>query len=143
MMLVERATEDDLADVLGIERAHMGNLNRALFLEKVVAARQCLIAREGDKRMGFAIVDQSFFGRYFVSLLIVHPEERRRGVATALMSYIEKTCPAEKLFTSTNQSNLPMRGLCEALGFVRSGIVENLDEGDSELIYVKFLRDSR
>jgi RimJ/RimL family protein N-acetyltransferase len=41
------------------------------------------------------------------------------------------------LFTSTNQSNIAMQRLCESCGFERSGIVENLDEGDPELIYFK------
>ena len=43
------------------------------------------------------------------------------------------------MFTSTNQSNLPMQRLCDRLGYVKSGYVENLDEGDPELIYVKLL----
>jgi hypothetical protein len=32
-----------------------------------------------------------------------------------------------------------MQRLCDRLGFVKSGYIENLDEGDPELIYVKFL----
>jgi hypothetical protein len=30
-----------------------------------------------------------------------------------------------------------MQNLCEKLGFVRSGCIENLDEGDPEIIYFK------
>ncbi len=88
---------------------------------------------------GYVIFDESFFDQFFVRLLIVHPDFRRRGLATALMRAAELDCQTGKLFTSTNQSNLPMQQLCARLGFVKSGYIENLDEGDPELIYVKLL----
>ena len=40
-----------------------------------------------------------------------------------------------KLFTSTNQSNTPMQALLALLGYVRSGVIDNLDPGDPELVY--------
>ena len=88
---------------------------------------------------GSVIADESFFEQFFVRLLIVHPDFRRRGLAIALMRAAGLDCQTGKIFTSTNQSNLPMQRLCDRLGFVKSGRIENLDEGDPELIYVKFL----
>ena len=35
------------------------------------------------------------------------------------------------------QSNASMQALCERLGFVKGGWVDNLDEGDAEIIYFK------
>lgn len=140
MILVERATEDDYADILAIDQAAMGNDERREYLASAVMARHAYIAREAGQALGYAVASNSFFGNPFIELLIVHPEERRRGVGAALMGYIEKTCPSAKLFTSTNESNLPMQRLCEKLGFVRSGYVENLDEGDPEIIYFKALK---
>lgn len=136
--IVERATEDNLADVLSIDRAH-GDFGRAVFLEAAVRQRECYIAREGWDATGFAILTRSFFGQYFIELLVVHPEHRRQGVAAALIRHLESIVPAEKLFTSTNESNMPMRGLLEKLGYARSGWIDNLDEGDPELIYFKRL----
>jgi ribosomal protein S18 acetylase RimI-like enzyme len=72
----------------------------------------------------------------------VHPGFRRRGIAASLMRSAEIDAPTEKLFTSTNESNAAMRALCEKIGFVRSGIIENLDEGDPEIIYFKRLAPS-
>jgi len=51
-------------------------------------------------------------------------------------------CRTPKLFTSTNQSNVPMQGLLATLEFARSGLIENLDDGDPELVYFKRLRDN-
>lgn len=41
----------------------------------------------------------------------------------------------EELWTSTNQSNQPMQRLLERLGFLPSGVIEGLDEGDPELVF--------
>jgi ribosomal protein S18 acetylase RimI-like enzyme len=136
-ILVERATEDDYADICAIDTAHMGNDNRGDYLANAVMARHCVIAREVGQALGFGIINNSFFGNPFIELLIVHPAHRRRGVGEAMIRYIEKTCPSPKLFTLTNESNIPMQNLCEKLGFVRSGCIENLDEGDPEIIYFK------
>ncbi|MEO8393468.1 MAG: GNAT family N-acetyltransferase [Chloroflexota bacterium] len=140
-MIVERATDDDLADVIAIDAAQMGN-PRADDLAEAVKRHECYIVRKGWYILGFAVLTQSFFEQYFIELIVVQPEQRRKGAANALIQHIEKIVPAEKLFTSTNQSNAPMQALCEKLGFVKSGWIDNLDEGDPEMIYFKRLQKS-
>jgi ribosomal protein S18 acetylase RimI-like enzyme len=139
MIQVERATEDDYTDICAVDFAAMGNDERHEYLAREVMARHVYTAREEGEALGYCIVTNLFFGNPFVELLIVHPQHRRRGVGQTLMRHVEKTCPSPKLFTSTNQSNLPMQKLCEKLGYVRSGYIENLDEGDPEIIYFKRL----
>lgn len=39
------------------------------------------------------------------------------------MLHIEKICPTEKLFSSTNESNDQMQKMFENLGYVRSGFI--------------------
>jgi len=72
-------------------------------------------------------------------MLYVHPKYRRQGIGVALVSYLFNICNTAKLFTSTNQSNVPMQRLVATLGFGRSGTIDNLDEGDPELVYFKLL----
>lgn len=109
-------------------------------MERAIAAGACHVAEEAGMIAGYAVHTKSFFGRPFVELLIVAEAQHRRGVGTTLMLHIEALCTEEKLFTSTNESNAPMQALCERLGYVRSGYIENLDEGDPEIIYVKRVR---
>ena len=90
--------------------------------------------------LGYAVFDRSLFEQPFVALLCVSGSHRRLGIGSALMRYIGSICAEDKLFTSTNQSNMPMQNLCEQLGFIRSGYIENLDEGDPEIIYFKRVR---
>ena len=110
---------------------------RRPFIERAIAAGECYVATDRDAIVGYAVFDHSFFGQPFVSLLIVAEPQRRHGIGARLMRHIESICPGDKLFTSTNESNTPMQRLCETLGFVRSGRIENLDEGDPEIIYFK------
>ena len=120
------------------ETVHAAPTRRRLIASACEQGR-IAVARVDDIIRGFAIFDESFFEQFFVRLLLVHPEFRRRGLASALMRAAELDCQSGKMFTSTNQSNLPMQRLCDRLGFVKSGFVENLDQGDPELIYVKML----
>lgn len=144
-VIVERATKEELPAVLAVDSAHMDASQMPIKLERVnglvtaIAARQCYVAREGWNVLGFAVLTQHFFGNPFIDLVVIHPDHRRKGIATTLIRHLEAICPGDKLFTSTNQSNAPMQALCERLGFVKSGWVDNLDPGDPELIYFKAL----
>jgi ribosomal protein S18 acetylase RimI-like enzyme len=138
MIVVERATEEDLIHIFEID-VDRRSTERIRWIEQAVRERRALVAREGETRLGFAIVNTAFFEQHFIDLLVVQPASRRRGVATALIHYVEKTRPTDKLFTSTNESNTIMQALLEKLGYTRSGWIDNLDEGDPEIIYFKRL----
>jgi ribosomal protein S18 acetylase RimI-like enzyme len=141
-IIVKKATEKNLESIWALDRMVLGNSSRKDFLTNAVRADQCWIAQIGGTVVGFGVLKQSFYRHSFLPLLIVHPNHRRRGVATALIRHIESICPTEKLFTSTNESNLTAQRVFEALGFVRSGCIENLDEGDPEIVYFKHLGDN-
>jgi ribosomal protein S18 acetylase RimI-like enzyme len=139
MTIIERATSQDFEHICALdETVHQGEPRRR-FIGEACAQGRIAVARVDEVIRGFVIFDESFFDQFMVRLLMVHPDFRRRGIATALMRAAELDCQTGKLFTSTNQSNLAMQRLCDRLGFIKSGYVENLDEGDPELIYVKLL----
>jgi len=140
-MLVEPALSSDYEAVRALDRTLIGVRDRAKTLREWITRRECLVARAHDGNIvGFAVANCSFFAQSFIVLLVVHENHRRRGGASALIRSIEARSPTPKLFTSTNESNAAMQVVCESLGFVRSGVIENLDEGDPEIIYFKRLR---
>jgi GNAT superfamily N-acetyltransferase len=92
----------------------------------------------GDNILGFAIVTRHFFGFPFIDLLVVAEAARRHGVGLALMAQCEADHDAGRIFTSTNESNAPMRRLLAKADWSVSGVIENLDPGDPELVFGKF-----
>jgi ribosomal protein S18 acetylase RimI-like enzyme len=139
MVLIERASKSDFEHICALDETILGSGRRRPEIARAFTQGRVAVARVDGVVRGYVITDTSFFDNGYVRLLLVHPEYRRRGLATALMRAAELDCETDKLFTSTNQSNLAMQALCDRLGYQRSGIVENLDEGDPELIYVKRL----
>jgi ribosomal protein S18 acetylase RimI-like enzyme len=139
-MFVQPARSTDYEAVRALDKTLVGVRDRAEALRAWISRGECLVARADDGDIaGFVVANCSFFAQSFIVLLVVHPGYRRRGVASALIRAVEARSPTAKLFTSTNQSNTVMHTVCESLGFVRSGIIENLDEGDPEIIYFKRL----
>jgi ribosomal protein S18 acetylase RimI-like enzyme len=139
IMKIKKATPKDLPAILEVMRIG-SNVDHTEFVKKSVRAGKCFVISVADKLTGFVILGNSlFYNQQFIELLIVHPEYRRRGIATALIKRMESICITPKLFTSTNQSNIPAQKTYEANGFIRSGYIENLDEGDPEIIYLKRL----
>ncbi|WLW59101.1 GNAT family N-acetyltransferase [Achromobacter aegrifaciens] len=132
---------DSIVELDPIARQEPG---RRTFIAQAVAAGQCwaaTAAEDASALVGYGVLDRSFFGHDFIPLIVVKRSVRRRGVATAIMRTLELQCQGGKLFTSTNRSNIAMRQLLGRLGFIRSGQIENLDDGDPELVFVK-LRSS-
>lgn len=109
--------------------AHLGDLMRA--------GLSWLAVRDGEP-LGFAIVTRHFFNFPFVDLLHVADAHRRLGAGRALMDHCEQAHDADRIFTSTNESNAPMRALLAGAGWRPCGQVDALDPGDPELFFVKF-----
>jgi ribosomal protein S18 acetylase RimI-like enzyme len=117
----------------------LSRLERREDIAHALIDRSCYIAKHEASPVGYIIFSRSFFKRPFISLLTVHPAYRRQGIGSHLVRYVESLCHSEKLFTSTNQSNVNMQKLCEKLGFLPCGHVEQLDDNDPELFYYKLL----
>lgn len=86
--------------------------------------------------MGYGVLHYHFFGCGFIELLMVGERYRRRGVGLVLITALKSHCRHPKLFTSTNRSNLPMQRLLLNAGFVASGQIDNLDDGDPEQVFL-------
>lgn len=113
--------------------------SRVTLIDRSIESNQCFVAVVDDRVVAYGILNYTFYEQGFVGMLYVHPESRRRGIGSALMTYLEGRCKTVKLYTSTNQSNTRMQALLAKLGYRPSGIIENLDEGDPELVYMKRL----
>jgi ribosomal protein S18 acetylase RimI-like enzyme len=127
----------DLDDILKIDEEVIGNKSRCEYIRKAIEEERCIVANDKSLIAGFLIFDTHFFDCSIISLIIVRPTERRKGYATSLIEYFVNISPTKKIFSSTNKSNQTMQEVFKANGFLQSGFIENLDEGDPEIIYFK------
>jgi GNAT superfamily N-acetyltransferase len=138
-LTIRSAVSDDLAVLYTLDLIAAHEAERRAFIARAVEAGECFVAEVGGQVIGYGVLEYSFFGQGFVSMLYTHPEHRRRGTGAALLRTFEATCRTPKLFTSTNLSNLPMQTLLAKVGYTLSGVIHNLDEGDPELVFVRFI----
>lgn len=137
-IVIRRATAADLTSLSMVDDAVTPGSERAALLGELVAGRgRCLVAEDAGAVVGYvAVAGRHFFGRDFVELLVVALDARRRGVGRALLRAAVEEAATEDVFTSTNQSNEPMRALLASEGWRLSGTLDGLDEGDPELVYL-------
>ena len=142
-MKIRSATETDVAAMYAVDHMAAEEGSRRQHIRNWVSARCAIVSEIEGVVVGYAALEYTFFSQGFISMLMVEKDNRRRGVATALIARLEETCETDKLFTSTNESNKPMQALMKSLSYEPSGTVYNLDDGDPELFYVKRLLGNR
>ena len=142
-MKIRDATSSDLGAMYAVDPMATEDGSRRQHIRDWVATGQTIVAVVDGEICGYAALEYSFFGCGFLAMLIVRKENRRKGVATALVTQLQQRCETEKLFTSTNESNKAMQALMQAMSYEPSGIVYNLDEGDPELFYLKRIEPKR
>ncbi|WP_047984765.1 GNAT family N-acetyltransferase [Ornithinibacillus californiensis] len=136
-MNIISAERTDLDKIVQLDSEVIGNTSRKDTIETAIVQGRCFIVKESDDVVGFSIYDTNFFECTFITLIIVSPSKRRKGYGSLLLNEMVRTSPTQKVFSSTNRSNKAMHSVFESNGFVKSGIVENLDDGDPEIIYFK------
>jgi len=136
---IRKADADDIPALAGIDTTVPVDPNRARYIERMVRAGQTWVAAENERIEGYAVLNQSFFSRPTIDMLMVSAERRRTGIGLHLIKSLEEHVSYGELWTSTNASNLPMLRLLSRLGYILTGYVSNLDPDDTELIFYKSL----
>jgi len=139
MFAIRSAKPDDAGEIVGLDPLAREREDRRAFIARSVEAGACSLIFDSERLIGYAVLDYTFFGQGFISILFVSPTNRRQGAGSTLLRHLEALCRTRKLFTSANLSNLPMQRLLARQGFDLCGVVHGLDEGDPELVYMKYL----
>lgn len=133
------ATPQDIDSLIEIDsiKTH----ERALKIAQWVADKNCYLIEQETQIYAYAVLHYHFFDFGFIEMLMVNKQFRRLGLGVELINQLKLICTTSKLFTSTNQSNTAMQALLNHTQFLASGVIENLDDDDPELIYVCKLID--
>jgi len=142
---VREAKSEDLEEIYRIETVCFGADaydTSLLLLYLNLSPDTFLVAEENGKIVGYVIGLVRKWGEGHVVSLAVHPKQRRKGVATALMKellrrFSDKGLKAARL--EVRVSNEAAIKLYEKLGFKRVGIIERYyaDGEDAYLMVVQ------
>ncbi|NWC47599.1 GNAT family N-acetyltransferase [Pseudomonas edaphica] len=138
--LIRQATPDDVRALVELDAYATAHAHRRVFIHDAVISQRCLVVVIAGECAGYLVLTDEFFSYDFVALVVVSPIHQRQGLALQLLAGAEALCKTPKLFASTNASNLASQAMLAKAGFIPSGRIENLDEHDPELVYVKFVR---
>lgn len=136
-MCIRRANIEDYERLCSIDPVAATNAGRRDQIRNWLETAECCVAVVDGELAGYGVLTHHFFGQPFLELVNVGPEFRRRGLATAIIGHIQSANSGPKLFSSTNLSNRPMQQLFSKMGFRPSGYIDNLDEGDPEIIFLR------
>lgn len=136
MQLTFDTTQElELEELIAIDPIAARDPSRRDLLFSAIKTKDCLSARTASKLVAFAITRPSFFQRPMVELLMVSAHHRQSGIGLKTLEHLVALHAAPTLWTSTNQGNAPMRGLLAKAGFIHSGTIEGLDDGDPEMVF--------
>jgi GNAT superfamily N-acetyltransferase len=136
------ATITDADAIVAFDQVAASEAARIQIIRDQINSSACYVAIIDTKVVAYGVLNYKFYENGWIEILCVHPQFRRQGIGSTLLRHLINECRTSKLFTSTNQSNIPMQRLLATLEFARSGFIENLDEGDPEVVYFKRLRDN-
>ena len=134
MEIRKAITPVEIARAVAIDEAHFGSKDRAAYIASVAEKGGLSVAALRGEVQAFCCLDHSyFFGKPFISLLIVSADARRLGLGAGLLSQCASAYP--EVWTSTNRSNSAMRNLLDKAEWRYCGELSGLDEGDPERFY--------
>ena len=135
VLTTRRATEQAEIDrAMAIDEMAIGSAERSGYISSVAARGGLSVATHQHEIRAFCCLDhQYFFEKPFISLLIVEPGARRRGLGSSLLSFNSQGW--REVWTSTNRSNAAMRALLEKSGWRYCGELDGLDAGDPEQFF--------
>ena len=135
---IRAAKAGDLETLLASHPELISDHHRHWLKDHIQSGNCYLLVKEGEIA-GYIVFGYSFFMNGFISMLHTTATWRRQGIATALIRFTEGLCRTPKIFTSTNRSNETMRTLLGKLDYTFCGEVENLDPGDPEQFFCRWL----
>ncbi|KAB2770281.1 GNAT family N-acetyltransferase [Brucella anthropi] len=134
-MSIRPAVIDDYEALCAIDSVAETSLERRDQIRNWLGSACCYVAEANGRAVAYGVLTNHFFGQPFVEMVMVSREFRRQGLGAAIIRHFQSTMPDSNLFSSTNMSNRPMQMLFAKLGFKPSGYIDNLDEGDPEIIF--------
>ena len=145
-MDIQLPTPEHLDSIIALAETAIGAERAHRFIRAHLEEHHLLVATKNGGRalgggvVGFIAYRTDWFQCTFITLIVVGANERRRGIARALVGAVEDASPSPRLFSSTEETNAVSIRMHSALGFAPSGYIDNLPQGYRELLFYKRIR---
>ena len=128
--MIRWGTKEDLNQIEAFDEFG-GNREREI-------TNQCLkVYLANNKVVGYISVveDSCLCGHPIISFLCIHPQYRRQGIASKLLTDIETQYSDRKLFISTESNNPIMLALIKKRNYVLAGSLAGINDDGSDEVY--------
>jgi len=144
---LRKATSKDIAVVVdfdyNLDKDEHIKLNREEKITKAISNDECFLILVENQEVGFVIFDYRFFDQGWIELIIINEKYRGKGIGGKTFDLICEQCKSDKVFTSTNSSNIQMQRSLSKADFAFAGEINGLDDGDPERFYFKWVKKKR
>ncbi|MEQ4923011.1 GNAT family N-acetyltransferase [Proteus hauseri] len=134
-MKIKRVTYHYLSALIELDTYAQTHSSRIEEIKAWIDNNELYIVAVDSVIVAYGVFHYRFFQCGFIELIMVDENYRQQEIGSKLINYFKALSKTDKIFTSTNQSNLKMQSMLAKLGFVESGSVDNLDKDDPEIIY--------
>lgn len=139
MVEIRRGRPDDIPACANLAVEVIDPRRGGPLLKAALDRQQLLVASDAGDVVGFLVYLSDWFNCTLVSLVVVKPDRRRKGIARSLYRAVEAESRSPRLFSSTDETNAVSIQMHSALGFAPSGYIDNLPQGYRELLFYKRL----
>jgi GNAT superfamily N-acetyltransferase len=137
MIEIRRPRTEDARPCAELAALVLGPNRAGPFIKAHLEHHHLIVAETAGSVVGLLAYRLDWFQCTLVSLVVVHEDWRRRGIAREFFRSVEAVSPTPRLFSSTEETNVGSIRMHSALGFAPSGYIDNLPQGTRELLFYK------
>jgi ribosomal protein S18 acetylase RimI-like enzyme len=139
MHIIRIAKNDDIPGIKAIDHLIERDPARACAIDAATGRGDCIVLEVKSRIAGYGIVKPDFFGHFLIEMVYLADNCRGQGYGLEMLATMQQKATTDRIFTSCNHSNTRMQHVLEREGWCYSGFINNLDPGDPEIIYCRFV----
>ena len=136
---IRKGVTKDARSIKSIDTIVPINSSRAELIDKWLKNDIVLVAELDNLIVGYGVINHEFFRQNQIDMLMISQEYRGKRIGENLLLSLEQYADTNKLFVTTNLSNHIMHKLLLRIGYKPCGYIDELDPGDPELVFVKYV----
>jgi len=141
-IIIRKAISKDAQLIKGIDTIVSINPSRADMIDRWLQKDIVIVAEIDNRIVGYGVFNHEFFRQSQIEMLMISKEYRGKRIGGNILLSLEEYVDTNKMFITSNLSNHSMQKLLLRTGYKPCGYIDELDPGDPELVFVKYINKS-